>query len=218
MSLCFKTKDNPSHPDDITIDLAYFIVENISFANITFATLERKKSSTRRIKERIEISPQYNEIRNHPKENKYMQLIDDFYDCNNNMLADRRGLLLELIVKQTRPSPETYRCAIIPESWIYYDGSKISEKDIDVVFLYNEVQLIECKAIIRNLGGDRVRSKLEFMVKVKKLADKHSIICSLYLATYSINVLHQEITLSNLGFNSISIISRDKIIERLYAC
>ena len=215
MCFHFDTKNNPSQPDNITTELANFVVENICYTSITFAILERRNSSTPKIKERIIRSPEYIEVRKHPKINIYMQLMDIFYDCDKDTLGNRRGPLLELIVKHSRPSPEAYRCAIIPESWVYYKGTKISEKDIDVVFLYSKLQLIECKAFIRNLSSDRIRSKLEFMVYVKNLADKHSIICSLYLATYSLNVDYQNRVLENLGFNSIIIISRDKIIERL---
>ncbi|MGB4439792.1 MAG: hypothetical protein WBJ13_11365, partial [Sedimentibacter sp.] len=187
MTLTFKTKDNPSKIDTETVELAEFIIHNTKYIEITFAVLSRKKIPASNIIKNIKASPEIDTVDNDKNFIAFCKLMSSFYSTSSDVIKDRRGYLLELIVRTIKPINDEIYLAI-PESLVFYNGVKMSRCDIDVVLQYSEYDLIECKADVESYLyvplAKKKKNKLRFMENVRQLATDERINCKAYLATY----------------------------------
>ena len=223
MDLIFKSKTGGLQADQITILLSSFLIKNPIYIGLTFSILSRRTNIDKNIKIRIESSPEIDTVEEHKDLGEYYNLMNSFYDTITEKLNIRRGKLLELLVSKIQPINTKSDYEIILESLVEYKGSKITDKDIDVVFKYNEIELIECKANLSSYLYPRPpekinkknKKKLKFMMDVKTLAFQSDIKCHLFFATYGQDEeLCKDILTSN-GFQSFSIINRKRIKNSL---
>lgn len=221
MSIKFITKTIPSIPDNETIQLATFLHNNKSYIEFTFGVLERMKSPKTNIKQKLLVSPGIDDIKNLRNFADYIKMMIDFYNTANlEILSLRRGFVLELVVEQICPSEDVKSYNIIKECLVYNNGVEVSPKDIDIVFEYNKIEAIECKAVlITYLHAEplpyRPKEKLEFLLEVKKLAANNNIDCNVFLATYSSEISLAKSILIKSGYTSFTILRREDIIKRL---
>lgn len=220
MGLSFKTKEHPSCPDDDTMNLYSFLINNHKYINLTFSILSKKRINSADIVKRIKVSPEIEDVLIDSKLDEYCLLMDIFYNTSKDCLSVRRGMLLELVLRDIKANNGTTGHQVIPESLVFYNGTELTKKDIDVVFKYLELELIECKATLENylhvdpLPSDK-KEKLEFMKLVKDKAESDSIECYLFLATYSVEVFQPKEILKNNKLDVFSILTRKDIIDRL---
>ncbi len=192
MLLTFKTKAYPTVPDTACIELASFLLNVREFLDLTFSLLSRKKSPERNSEflfKRILSLYQGKCLKDNVNISSYLELIFKYYNTSQDCLNSRRGCLLELIVKEIKPLILVDNYDIIPESIVYYCGAEMSKKDIDIVFLYSGIELIECKSSAKNylrpepLEKDKIE-KLKLMEDTQNLAIKENYDCIIFLATY----------------------------------
>lgn len=220
MKLVFKTKNNPCKRSLICQDVVEFILNNRCYVRLTLALLERKKTPTNNIVDRIDASPEAINLKHHREFMKFKDLMNTFYNTAKTNLNDQRGCLLELLVSKLSPLCKGVEYKIIPESIVLHKGRPVSPKDIDIVFEYHLLELFECKATLGAylspvpLEANKM-DKLAFIEKVKVIANTYSIVCNLFLATYSEDKTYSQRVLSTSGFKEFHILNRSEIISRL---
>ena len=146
-----------------------------------------------------------------------------FYNTKKENLNIRRGKLLELLVTEIGPINTDSHYEVILESLVEYKGNRVSDKDIDVVFKYNDIELIECKASLSSFLYPhpprriyrKKKSKLDFMMDVRTLAFQTNIKCYLFFATYGQDeeFCNQILKINNYTF--FKIINREMIVSSL---
>ncbi len=223
MSLTFKTKTCPSIPDVECTDLANFLIKEKKFLNLTFDLLARKKDPAinyQSLVNRVMTFYEAKQLSGNASFSLYLDLLYKYYDTNQYCLNHRRGCLLELIVKEIRPLKKGINYHIITESMVLYEGVEISPKDIDVIILYSDIELIECKASVENylkpepLEEDKIK-KLKLMEDTQKIASKESYDCNIFLATYEARDSYPSAVLKRSGFDTFIVLTKSKILNRL---
>jgi hypothetical protein len=172
--------------------------------------------------ERIRVLPEFMNLKSHPNFPFFEKIMHMFYKTSQKSLDKNRGCLLEVLTRTMKPSIRVSSYKMIPESLVYYNSTKLSDKDLDVVLHYEQIELFECKASLYNfLRNDPLpkknKEKLALMSNINSLAASHSIVCYPYLVTYALNDSLLKHKLSNAGFNSLIILSRQEIMKRLSA-
>ncbi|WP_373844435.1 hypothetical protein [Clostridium sp.] len=228
MALEFKTKDYPKDFKQESIYLGEFLIENKDYFDITCKILYRRVNSINQIKkleERIETFREYSKIKNDNGYNNFKLLLFNFYNTDDNTLKDRRGDFLEFIVREAYPNNcDKSKCERTFECVVHNNNELINgcNMDIDVVFQYKEIDLIECKASLKAYlkPSDRVpsskRKKLQLMCDVKNIAlNDYSINCNLFFATLAPSSTYESSILSNWNFSDIDILTYPKIKIRM---
>lgn len=221
MDLVFKQKAGRLFSDNETSLLFKFLITYPQYIELTFSILWRRYVPVKNIRERIEVSPEIDTVEGDKKLNTYYEIMNLFYDTTKEVLEKRRGKLLELLVSNIKPINPQCEYEIILECLVEYKGVKVSEKDIDVVFQYDEIELIECKARLSaylyppNGIYRKKKEKLDFMEKVKRLAIQSSVNCHLFFATYGQDKEYCKDILARNGYTCFGVINRERIIESL---
>ena len=223
MALTFRTKTFPSLPDAECTDLAKFLIKEKKFLNLTFDLLARKKDPVinfQSLVNRVMTFYEAKQLNSSASFSSYLDLLYKYYDTTQSSLDHRRGCLLELIVKEIKPLKKDVTYHIITESMVIYEGVEISPKDIDVVILYSDIELIECKASVENylkpepLEDDKIK-KLSLMEETQKIASKESCHCNIFLATYEARDSYACSVLKRSGFDTFIVLTKSKILNRL---
>ena len=220
MPFRFETKNSPNIPDPESKNLSSFLLSNKQFLSVALFMLDIKKEPTD-ISLRINNSPKSSTIKGDVSFGEFINLMDEFYNTTQPLLDSRRGWLLELLVGECYPTSRSPQCCMIPECLVYYLGSQLSKKDVDVVFKDAFIELLECKAAVINYLHpplpDETKDKLRLMERVKDLANAHSLSCNIYLATFNRDLNFPKSILRNNGFDSFKIMNRKDIVNRLQA-
>ncbi|MBV4439313.1 hypothetical protein [Clostridium tyrobutyricum] len=229
MTLEFKTKEHPKNIKQESIDLGNFLIKNKNYFDIICKILYRRVAPINQIeklKERIELFTEYDQIKNDNNYNDFKSLLFNFYNTDISTLNDRRGDFLEFIVREAYPpNCNKNNCERIFECVFYNDGNLIDEcnMDIDVVFKYEQIDLIECKASLKAYlkPPDRAtrdkRKKLQLMYHVKNIVseDIHINSCNLFFATLAKSSTYERSILGSWRFPNIDILTYPKIKNRM---
>lgn len=223
MAVSFKCKENSSRSDLVMVtDLAEFLIKNKSYLDITFSLVSKKRNPLdgERVKQSINSKKELSVLGDEDlKElDNYKNLMVNFYNGNKDEIKDRRGRLLEKLVKENGPIKEMGDFQVLEEVLVYDDDIKVSEKDLDILFWGKHIEINECKASISNVVRDPMqqknKEKLELLCKAKKLAEDNEEECNVFISTYSLDVTDSinDILKSN-GFSEIEVLTGRKIIS-----
>lgn len=223
MQIQFKPK-KPKRIDDITKELASFLLINKNYIEMTFyiVGIYKKITDIEEIEESIDLLLIMHDIEEDNNFTKYIELIRKFYN-DDSKLSDRRGDILEKIVENINPihvkdiNYKTYRECII------LDGNKeISQQDIDVIYTSEdnyEAELIECKADLENFLGESIpykkRRKLDFMKEAKCISSSYGGSYENILATCLLDDTKSRKVLDEQGYNEFIVITALDILRNL---
>ena len=223
MQIQFKPK-KPKRIDDITKELASFLLINKNYIEMTFYIIGiyKKITDIEEIEESIDLLLIMHDIEEDNNFTKYKELLKEFYD-DNNRLPHRRGDILEKIVENINPihvkdiNYKTYRECII------LDGNKeISQQDIDVIYASEdnyEAELIECKADLEKFLGMSIpyesRRKLDFMKEAKCISSSYGGSYENILATCLLDDTKSRKVLDEQGYNDFRVITGIDILKNL---
>ncbi|PIH05230.1 hypothetical protein [Clostridium combesii] len=216
----FKPKESSSRKEDAIIDnLMSFLLNDSVFFYITFSVLaeQTQPMETNEVNEIIHNDNYYEFIKESSNIDKYIKLMSEFYNISLDDLNYRRGRLLEKVISNRGPASMVEKFDRIEEAQIFVDGCKMSDKDIDIVFKYNDIELHECKAGLLNFLnplGKRGKDKIELMERTKKIVESEKQECTNYLVTYSSrkNPRIKRI-LNKHNFNTMNIFTGKEIIS-----
>lgn len=214
-----KRKADQREIENITEQLFKFVTQNKNYLKITFAIMSTYTQIERNMEDRILVHPMVDDIEEDENLEEYIKIIEDFYNLN---IQYRRGDLLELLSGHISPLNECEDYKIIRESLVYENGSRLGDKDIDVITEYKNcpnIECIECKANVKNYIGrpmdDECKAKLNFMKLVSDRAKAHEIKCRLLFATYRDDIDYSLDILTENGYNMFEIMRGSEIIQRL---
>ncbi|CEN31419.1 hypothetical protein [Paraclostridium sordellii] len=231
MGLEFKTKSNRRECDPISKQLCSFLLRNKDFIEITFILLSEHTSETKHISSYILHNLNYPDIEYSNNLETYHDLMENFYtkdieysNSNIDIIAYRRGDLLELLVNEITPLVMCIDFNVIPESHVYENGTKIHDKDVDLITElkdYNKIECIECKANINNYIGnpidDDTKDKLNFMCMISDKSNSYGVGCDLLFATYRSDISYTKDLLLENSFDNFKIMNSVDLIQRLNA-
>lgn len=222
-----KREANQRAIEDITTTLFEFVINNKKYLDMTFAIMSTYTEETDGMEYRILFHPMIDDLEDDESLNDYIEIVKRFYeiresDKKGDLIAYRRGDLLELLASHISPLKESKDYDIIRESLVYENSIRIGEKDIDVITEYKDsknIECIECKANISNYIGepmdDECRSKLDFMVLVSNRAKIYNIKSRLLFATYREEVEYSIDILKENGYNTFEVMRASEIKRRL---
>ena len=107
-------------------------------------------------------------------------------------LDDRRGRFLEKLWAYNGPYNEKFKIYICKnEAQVYYGDTKISEKDIDIVYeeeSNDNIELHECKSTASNSLREPIsvknKGKFDLMKNTMQIASINKVQCNSYIITY----------------------------------
>lgn len=229
MGLEFKQKRQADQREieNITTTLFEFVINNKKYLDMTFAIISTYTEETDGMEYRVLFHPMIDDLEGDEKLNKYIGIVERFYqihesDKKGDLIAYRRGDLLELLSSHISPLKKSEDYDIIRESLVYENGSRVGDKDIDVITEYKDsknIECIECKANIGNYIGkpmdDDCISKLDFMVLVSNRAEIYNIKARLLFATYREDIEYSLDILKENGYNTFEVMRGSEIKRRL---
>lgn len=221
MAFSFRQKLHPSSPDTPTLQLVSFVFLNRDFLRITLLILARIAFTCNDIERPLRQSPHFRLVQSNKLMVEYLSLMQSFY--RGVRLPKRRGDFLELLIARLGPVCGVTSFASKTECKAYRNGTPISRKDIDVVFIFSRYELIECKCTLENfIPGEpfprKAENKLLFIKGAQQLVVQHGFACDVYLGTLSndeAGELHNR--LQNNGYADFVILTRDRILKRCLA-
>lgn len=232
MKLSFIPKSDSCRSDDVAVEqLAEFILENKCFLGITLSILGqwKKPITNNKIENTVKNDSRFdNDIKKHENYNKFIMFITCFYDGEDSQIDYRRGRLLEVVWESTGTYNDVEMCKKVEEAHVLHEGEKISERDIDIIY-FNEneiekkenefIELHECKSSAKNTLRSPLkesnREKLELMENTVAIADTECVKCNAYIITFELNSNKARRMLRRYNFNSIEIICRDVIEQKV---
>lgn len=231
MKLKFKPKDNSSRPEHPSIDsLVRFILNNKSFLGITLSILDewRMEIDNSKIEDVVNNNSRFEESLSKDEDYiEFIRLLSLFYNGTENEIGDRRGRVLELVWEIVGTYNGKEFTQKIDEAIVLENEIKISDKDIDIVYVgeVNErntdefIEMHECKssaeATLRSPLRTNHRKKLELMKSVLEISESEEIQCDGLLVTFNANATKLERQLARYGFGHFKIVPRVEIEERV---
>ena len=159
---------------------------------------------------------------------EFIKLLNSFYNGTEDELNGRRGRFLELIWDVVGTYNGKEFTQKIDEAIVLENEVKISEKDIDIVYIgeikdkgiANFIEMHECKAsantTLRTPLKPKHRGKLELMQSVIEISETEEIKCDGLIITFNANKRRLERKLKSYGFEYFKIIPRAEIEERVF--
>jgi hypothetical protein len=223
MSLTFKTKSTPRTPDEQCKKLAEFLLSNIGFIAATFEALAKRKDPINdkgKLNTRILILFGFKYIKSYANFQEYTDLLFNFYNTTSTVFDVRRGCLLEEIVSKIKPVDSTVKnYSTILECLVYNNGKSISKNDVDVVFEYSDIELIECKACLKNSLyeplSEKTKGKLNLIQTTQFIAKCYFQECYGFFASYDSTDKYTKEVLSRNGYTTIKVLTKSRIVDRL---
>lgn len=224
-------KDNLSEQSINVINkLLTFILNNKDFRIVIFTILERWKKPVDRNEVENVIKTSYRAEDGLSKNENYNEFIDaikEFYDCTEDEISDRRGKLLELLWSKVGTYNMCEYTHKFEEAYVLDSGMKISNKDIDFIYVNDGskvaeskfIELHECKSSAKSTMRTPLRTKhrrkLKLMEDTASIAKVEKISCNPLLITFGANSTMLNRVLERHGFRSIKIVARDELEARV---
>lgn len=232
MRLKFKSKESTSREKHQSAEsLAKFMLNNKSFLGITLSILDEWKNNidSSKIEDIVKNNFRFEESIIKDKNYKeFIKLLNSFYNGTEDELNGRRGRFLELIWDVVGTYNGKEFTQKIDEAIVLENEVKISEKDIDIVYIgeikdkgiANFIKMHECKAsantTLRTPLKPKHRGKLELMQSVIEISETEEIKCDGLIITFNANKRRLERKLKSYGFEYFKIIPRAEIEERVF--
>ncbi len=232
MRLKFKSKEITSRKKHQSAEsLAKFMLNNKSFLGITLSILDEWKNNidSSKIEDIVKNNFRFEESIIKDKNYKeFIKLLNSFYDGTEDELNGRRGRFLELIWDVVGTYNGKEFTQKIDEAIVLENEVKISEKDIDIVYIgeikekdiEDFIEMHECKAsantTLRTPLKPKHRGKLELMQSVLQISETEKIKCDGLIITFNANKRKIERKLKSYGFEYFKIIPRAEIEERVF--